>query len=85
MTRTDRLLALLTEQLAPLELEVIDESAQHAGHAGAAPGGETHYRLRIKSAQLAGLSRVEQHRKVYTILASELQNGLHALAIEVIT
>lgn len=84
MTRAARITALLTTALQPELLEVIDDSAKHAGHAGARPEGETHYTVRIKSAALMDLPKVEQHRRVYAILAQELQNGLHALSIEII-
>jgi BolA protein len=82
MTRADRIRQLLHDTLAPDYLEVIDESARHAGHAGAAPGGETHFRLIITAQSLKGLSRLDSHRKVYEILNLELQSGLHALALE---
>lgn len=74
--------ARLAELLAPSQLEVIDESAAHAGHAGAAPGGGTHFRVRIASPRFAGLSTVARHRLVYDALRDFLDRGLHALAIE---
>jgi BolA protein len=63
-------------------LEIDDESHLHAGHAGAAPGGETHYAVRIRAAALASLSRVERHRAVNNALAAEFASGLHALSIK---
>ena len=72
----------LSELLAPSQLEVIDESAAHAGHAGAAPGGGTHFRVRIASPRFAGLSAVARHRLVYDSVRDFLDRGLHALAIE---
>lgn len=83
MTRADRIRQLLELALSPTYLEIIDESAQHAGHAGAAPSGETHFRLIISTPSLKGLSRLDSHRKIYDILNLELQSGLHALAIEI--
>ncbi len=77
-----RIEALLQAAFAPVALEVIDESYQHAGHAGARPGGQTHYRVRIVSEALAGKSRVERHRRVYECLKPRLESGVHALAIE---
>jgi BolA protein len=75
--------ARLRERFAPLQLEVLDESYQHAGHAGAnASGVGTHFRVRIQSAQFAGCSRVQRHRLVYDALQDFLDQGLHALAIE---
>ena len=72
----------LSELLAPSQLEVIDESAAHAGHAGAAPGGGTHFRVRIASPRFAGQSAVARHRLVYDSVRDFLDRGLHALAIE---
>ena len=67
--------------LAPSRLDLIDESAQHAGHAGAAPGGNTHWRLTIESAAFAGKSTVARHRMVYQALGELMQHPIHALAI----
>jgi BolA family transcriptional regulator, general stress-responsive regulator len=66
----------------PMSLDVIDESDQHKGHAGHRPGGETHYRVRITAEAFRGKSRIEMHRTINALLASELSAGLHALAIE---
>jgi BolA protein len=82
MTRRDRIFRTLTEALEPSRLEVIDESHLHAGHAGARPEGETHYRVRIAARRFAGASRLERHRIINGLLADELSGGLHALAIE---
>ena len=76
--------AKLREALAPTVLEVIDESDQHHGHAGARPSGESHFRLRISAPQLVGKSRVAQHRMINEVLANELKTRIHALAIEII-
>lgn len=73
----------LTELLAPTALEVLDESAAHAGHAGADGSGfGTHFRVRIASPLFAGRSRVARHRLVYDALQDFVDQGLHALAIE---
>lgn len=73
----------LREVLQPTELEVIDESAAHAGHAGAgAEGYGTHFRVRIASPLFAGKPRVARHRLVYDALQLFIAQGLHALAIE---
>ncbi|MDM0023752.1 BolA family protein [Variovorax saccharolyticus] len=75
--------ARLRETLQPTELEVIDESAAHAGHAGAgAEGYGTHFRVRIASPLFAGKPRVARHRLVYDALQLFIAQGLHALAIE---
>ncbi|HWA36867.1 MAG TPA: BolA family protein [Burkholderiales bacterium] len=67
--------------LEPLSLELVDESAQHRGHAGAAPGGQTHWRLAIVSPRFAGQSTVARHRMVYHALGELMQAPIHALAI----
>ena len=75
----------LQERLSPVLLEVIDESAAHAGHMGANDSGMgTHFRVRIKSPVFTGKSRVSRHRLVYDALQEYIDQGLHALAIEVI-
>jgi BolA protein len=76
--------ATLRDALSPERLEVIDESAAHAGHAGAnGLGHGTHFRVRIGGAAFAGKSRVAQHRLVYDALRKFTDAGLHALAIEI--
>ena len=81
MTMKDRIEARLREALSPVALEVIDESALHAGHAGARPGGETHYRVDIVSEAFAGKSRVARHRIVNALLGEQFAAGVHALAL----
>ena len=76
--------ARIRERLAalePLAVELVDESAQHAGHAGAAPGGNTHWRLSIVSPRFSGQPTVARHRMVYQALGELMQNPIHALAI----
>jgi BolA protein len=67
--------------LAPVFLEIIDESAGHQGHGGARPGGETHFRVEIVADAFAGRSRVERQRLVYALLKDELAGRVHALSI----
>lgn len=67
--------------LAPLRLELVDESALHAGHAGAAPGGNTHWRLSLTSAAFAGQGTVARHRMVYAALGDLMRAPIHALAL----
>jgi BolA protein len=75
--------AALQAALQPTALEVIDESAAHAGHAGAgAEGYGTHFRVRISSPLFAGKPRVVRHRLVYDALHIFIAQGLHAIAIE---
>ena len=73
----------LAERLAPTQLEVLDESAAHLGHAGQdGTGVGTHFRVRIASPFFAGKPKVARHRLVYDALRDFLDRGLHALAIE---
>jgi BolA protein len=75
--------ACLRDKLQPGVLEVLDESAQHAGHAGADGSGfGTHFRVRIASPLFTGKSRVARHRLVYDALQEFMVRGVHALAIE---
>ncbi len=77
--------AALRDALAPTQLEVIDESAAHAGHSGAnAEGHGTHFRVRIASPLFEGKPRVARHRLVYDALQVFIAQGLHAIAIEVL-
>jgi BolA family transcriptional regulator, general stress-responsive regulator len=71
----------LTDGLAPLRLDIVDESHRHAGHAGARPEGETHFAVTIVSAAFVGLGRVARQRLIYQILADELATRVHALAL----
>jgi len=71
----------LEAALAPEQLELIDDSAAHAGHAGAAPGGSTHWRLTVVSSQFSGKPTVARHRLVYQALGDLMQNPIHALSI----
>jgi len=76
--------ARLTAALAPVEsIRITDDSAQHAGHAGAAAGG--HFSVTIVAAAFAGRPRVARHRMVYDALADAMQRGIHALAITAYT
>jgi BolA protein len=79
----EALRARLQETLAPTQLEVLDESAAHLGHAGQdGSGAGTHFRVRIASPLFAGRPKVASHRLVYDALRDFLDRGLHALAIE---
>lgn len=73
----------LRERLQPTELEVIDESAAHAGHAGAnGTGWGTHFRVRVATPLFTGRTRVARHRLVYDALQDFIAQGVHAIAIE---
>ncbi|MBX3656023.1 MAG: BolA family transcriptional regulator [Ramlibacter sp.] len=81
----DQMVRQLTELLAPSQLEVLDESAAHAGHAGAdGTGSGTHFRVRIASPLFTGKARLARHRLVYDALQVFIDRGVHALAIEIL-
>ena len=71
----------LSTALNPTMLHVIDESHRHAGHAGARPGGETHFRVEIVAAAFEGKSRLERQRLVYAALKEEMAQQIHALSL----
>lgn len=75
----------LQQAFAPLDLDVVDQSHLHAGHAGAPDGGESHFRVRIVSATFSGLSRIARHRAVNELLVTELATKIHALTLELLT
>lgn len=77
-----RISSKLTAAFSPARLELTDDSARHAGHAGARPGGESHFTLTIVAAAFEGLNRVERQRRINTILAEELAGPVHALSIK---
>ena len=73
----------IRRELAPEALEIINESHLHAGHQESFDGtGETHLRIRIVADAFEGLSRVDRHRRLNALVASEMHEGLHAIAIE---
>jgi BolA protein len=72
--------ARLRAELAPLALDIRDDSAQHAGHAGAREGG--HFHVAVVSDRFTGLQRLARHRLVYHCLSDLMQRGIHALAID---
>ncbi|MBZ0325900.1 MAG: BolA family transcriptional regulator [Alphaproteobacteria bacterium] len=81
MTVAERIEAKLRARFAPARLVVLDESARHAGHAGARPEGETHFRLEVVAAAFDGLARIARQRLVHEALAEELAGPVHALAM----
>ncbi|MBF0268264.1 MAG: BolA family transcriptional regulator [Alphaproteobacteria bacterium] len=82
MNRAKRMETLIRNALSPTHLQVVDESARHAGHAGARPEGETHYRIVAVCPSFEGQGRAERHRAIYALLDQELRQGLHALSLE---
>jgi BolA protein len=81
MRTVDLLTRKLTEAFKPQSLNVVDESHQHEGHAGARPGGQTHFRVYIVSESFKGKTRIDRHRMINQALADDLAAGVHALAI----
>jgi BolA family transcriptional regulator, general stress-responsive regulator len=81
-SRAERIRTALAAAFSPLELEIVDESHLHHGHAGARPGGETHYSIRIRAEKFVGLPRLAKHRLINEALAAEFASGLHALSIQ---
>lgn len=79
MSRRDRIEAALAAGLSPQHLEVIDESHRHSR------GSETHYNVTVVSDAFEGELRVARHRRVHALLTSELESGLHALTLTVLT
>ena len=79
--RASRIEAALRAAFAPSLVRVGDDSARHAGHAGARAEGETHYSVLLVAASFAGMGRVARSRRVHEVLAAEFGSGLHALAL----
>jgi len=79
--RAERLHATLANAFHPSRLEIVDESARHAGHSGARDGGETHFAVTIVSDVFTSRTRVERSRMVHAALVSEFATGLHALSL----
>ena len=84
MNTAQKIEQVLRLRLEALDITVEDESALHAGHAGAVSGGG-HYRVRIVSPLFSGKNRVQRHRLVYAALADEMGGAIHALALTTLT
>ena len=82
MTRTEEIRRALETGFEVTSLEVIDESESHRGHAGYQEGGESHFRVRLRSPDFDGLSRIARHRAVHGALGKDLLGRIHALALE---
>ncbi|MDP2696569.1 BolA family transcriptional regulator [Thalassospira sp.] len=76
---------ILTAELAPIHLEIIDDSAKHAGHAGADARGESHFSVIIVTEKFDGQNRVDRQRMVYGALDQLLKDRVHALALRTLT
>lgn len=82
---TEAIREQLEATFAPVRLELIDDSARHAGHAGARPEGESHFRVTIVAEAFAGKSRIERHRMVFGALDDLLRTDIHALSVAALT
>jgi BolA protein len=85
MSVEDRIREKLTKAFAPAALEIVNDSVRHAGHAGSPETGESHFSIKVVSASFAGKSRLERHRMVNEVLAEELKDKVHALAVSALT
>ena len=85
MSIRDALERKIAEALNPKVLEIVDESHLHAGHAGARPGGDSHFKVLIVTDAFAGKSRVDRQRMINDLLADEFAAGLHALSLTTLT
>lgn len=85
-SRYDRIYDRLQAEFKPRSLEIVDESARHAGHAGRRnlPGGETHYHVSMVSEAFAGMARLQRSRAVHQALGEEFSSGLHALSLSLL-
>jgi BolA protein len=85
MMVADQLRRAIDRALAPVRLEIVDESARHHGHAGSRPEGETHFAVVVVSSAFAGRSRLERQRLIHAAAADLLKERIHALSIRAIT
>ena len=83
MLVADMMRERLEAGLKPKNLEIIDESESHRGHAGYQEGGQSHFRVRIAAPAFENMSRIERHRAIHAALGKELVGRIHALAIEI--
>jgi len=83
MPVTDEIRAKLDVAFSPRELDVVDESELHRGHAGYREGGESHFRVTIRSDAFRDMSRIDRHRAVHDALGPDLVGRIHALALSI--
>lgn len=83
MTMKERMERKLTDEFGPQSLEIIDESEDHRGHGGYREGGETHFRIVMRAKSLKGMSRVARQRAVMACVKAEMDERVHALALDV--
>ena len=82
MSKSEEIESKLRDALAPRELDVVDDSESHRGHAGFQEGGETHFNVRIRSDAFKGMDRLARHRAVHSALGPDLLARIHALALD---
>lgn len=82
MSKTQEITDRLQKAFDPRELQVVDDSESHRGHAGYQDGGESHYNVRIRTAAFEGMNRVARHRAVHSALGPDLMARIHALALD---
>ncbi|MDP5217801.1 BolA family protein [Ruegeria sp. 2205SS24-7] len=82
MTITDEIRNCLQQAFSPRELEVVDDSESHRGHAGFREGGQSHFNVRIRAEAFAGQSRIARHRAVHAALG-DIVGRIHALALDI--
>lgn len=85
MRMADRISARIEAALDQAQVEVIDDSARHRGHAGAPDGGESHFKVKVISVSFSGKNRVARQRLVYDALKAEFADGVHALEVKTLT
>ncbi|WP_204113694.1 BolA family protein [Shimia biformata] len=83
MSVTEEIRTALEKAFSPSELEVVDDSERHRGHAGYQEGGESHFNVRIRSGAFAGQSRIARHRAVHAALGPDLVGRIHALSLDI--
>lgn len=82
MSVADEIAKKLKAEFDPRELDVVDDSESHRGHAGYQEGGESHFNVKMASEKLKGLSRIQRHRAVHAAIGPELLGRIHALALD---
>ncbi|ANT61153.1 MULTISPECIES: BolA family transcriptional regulator [Roseobacteraceae] len=82
MSRAKLIESRLQDAFDPAELEVLDESQKHVGHSGYQEGGESHFHVRMRAAELGGMTRIQRHRAVHAALGEDLVAAIHALSLD---
>lgn len=85
MSLRERIISILTKELTPIYINVVDFSEKHRGHAGYGEKGESHFDVVVVSDRFSGKSRVERQKLVYAFLAEEMKSQIHALTLKTLT